>query len=38
MKTYRDWSIYSDDITLLNQQLSSLVAELADLRLWDRST
>jgi hypothetical protein len=30
-ETDRDWGIHRDDIALFNQQLSGLVAELADL-------
>jgi hypothetical protein len=37
-ETNRDWSIHRDNIAFFNQQLSGLVAELADLRLGDWST
>jgi hypothetical protein len=37
-ETDRDWGIHRDNIALFNQQLSGLVAELADLRLGDWST
>jgi hypothetical protein len=37
-ETHRDWGIHRDNVALFNQQLSGLVAELADLRLGDWST
>jgi hypothetical protein len=37
-ETHRDRGVHRDDIALFDQQLSGLVAELADLRLRDWPT